>query len=231
MRYVIGWLCDPPTTDQRSEAPRRQSTPGKESSMRSHRASALAFASAIPLAMGLAAPGVAAADDFPTTFTAADNGDCTATFTIENKVNIGGDWAKINYWVGVNAPERAPEFGDNRGSDGSVKADPASINTNGDTVEPYRAGGYHNDLDQVDTVETVDFSEYAELPQNARAGEGEVNISYRFTGVDTKDYDNGLKKLIITGCDDDDALGSIGSIDVFGSLSAPLGSISNVFGS
>lgn len=191
--------------------------------MRTFRTSMLAGAGAVALAAGVVAPGIAGAStgQGPSniTFAATDNGDCTATFTITNHVNIGGDWAKVNYWVGADAPERAPDFGDNRGSDGAVMADPAFENADGDEFEPYRDGGYHWGLESVETEETVDFSEYASEPQGPRAGEGEVNIAYRFTGVDTKDYDNSLEKLIVTGCDTGSgATGSLGSLDLFGSL-------------
>lgn len=197
--------------------------------MRAIRKSILAGAGAVALAGAVIAPGAAsAASQGPDNikFSAVDNGNCTATFTIVNSVNIGGEWAKVNYWVGANAPESAPAYGDNRDSAGSVKADPAVKDADGTAVEPYRAGGYRFGLPTVETAEKVDFSQYADQPQGPRAGDGEVNISYRFTGVDTKDYDNRLKKLIVTGCDgaDDNSGdtneggGSLGSLDVFGSL-------------
>lgn len=173
----------------------------------------LALGSAFALFTSTTLAGVASAQTTdPIEFSAADNKDCTATFTVVNTTN--SDWAEINYWTGV-LPTEAPAFGKNEGSEQALKANPAFEDADGNTVTPYSERRnkttpvYVRGLEPVTSTKVVDFSEKVHT-------EGAVEVRYRMTNPDTKDYDTSLKSLTVTGCGESEAEGSLDNI--FGSV-------------
>lgn len=192
----------------------------------------LALGSAFALFASTTLTGVASAA--PTAsedniqFSATDNKDCTATFEVINTTN--SDWAEINYWTGV-LPEQAPKFGKNEGSWQALKADPAFADEDGNTYEPYsEMRGQGGDYTYVRGLEAVTTTKVIDLSDRSADENGNVEAAYRMTNPDNKDYDQSLKNVTVTGCGES-ALGSLGSVDVFGSLdSGASGSLGSLFG-
>ncbi|MDN5758233.1 MAG: hypothetical protein L0H59_06825 [Tomitella sp.] len=177
--------------------------------MRTFRTSVLAGAGAVALASALALPGISSAaasvDPSRVTFEATNNGDCTATFTVKNTTNSSIN--KVVYWTGTDAPKNAPPFGDDRGATIAIVADPALLDADGNEhpAPPFTRG-----LEPVETTANVDLSAVAN-------GADTVDVAYRMTGMESDDYDNNLKTVEVTGCSTP-VMGSIGSLDIFGSL-------------
>lgn len=169
-----------------------------------------AFALFASTALAGVASAQASADNIK--FSATDNKNCTATFEVVNTTN--SDWAEINYWTGV-LPTEAPAFGKNEGSEQALKANPAFEDADGNTVTPYSERRnkttpvYVRGLKAVTSTKVVDFSEKAHT-------EGAVEVRYRMTSPDNKDYDTSLKDLTVTGCGEPEADGSLD--DIFGSV-------------
>lgn len=188
--------------------------------MRNTRIGALLASSALASATILGGAGIASAQEASPdniTFSATDNGDCTATFEVVNTTN--SDWAEVHYWTGDDVPAEAPAFEQNEGAELAIAADAAFRDENGDWYAPYsetrgntdiKQKTYVRGLEPVTTTADVDFSDEA-------AEDGVVSVGYRMTNPDTKDYDLSLKTLDVTGCGGG---GFLGSLDVFGSLSS-----------
>lgn len=175
--------------------------------MVSKTAAKLAAGASLALCAGMFVPGIASAKAAlpdQVDFSATDNGDCTATFTIINKTN--SDTNRVVYWTGPTAPKIAPPYTDDRGSTIAVYSGVAeSVTTWAE------GGGYQDGLDPVTTSTDVDFSDVAN-------GAETVHVAYRMTGLERDAYDTGLKELTVTGCGDQG--GFLGSLDIFGSLSS-----------
>lgn len=183
----------------------------------------LAVGSAFALFASTALAGVASAQETdPVTFSAADNKDCTATFTVVNTTNSGMN--EVVYWTGEDAPQEAPPFGEDGGSEQALLADAAFVGENGQWYAPWFDGdhpeGYQRNLDPVTTTKVVDFSDVDSV-------EGSVTVKYRMTGLEADDYDTALQTETVTGCDT--GTGSLGSIDVLGSAGGD-GSLGSLFG-
>lgn len=162
----------------------------------------IAAGTSIAAAGALALPGVASAADLPVTFTATDNGNCTATFTITNTTS--SDMNKVVYWTGQDIPEVAPPFGED---DGSAVALTSTVEAGKDTwlVDGVYAKGYA----ATTTTADVDFS-------SVSVDGNDVEVAYRMTGLETDDYDTALKNVTVTGCDVPLGTGSL--TDLFGSF-------------
>lgn len=205
--------------------------------MRSLRAPLIVGVSAAAITGAIITPGIASAasgsaDTTNIEFSAEDNGDCTATFTVVNTTN--SDWARVNYWTGSSTPNSAPPFADNIGSKEALTADPAVEDGDGTEYEPYSVTRSNSDysytyvrgLDPVTTTADVDFTGVADQPQGPRVSDGEVYVAYRMTNPDNKDYDTSLKTLVVTGCDTGgDNSGAEGPLGSLGSLFGSLGSL------
>lgn len=175
--------------------------------MVSKAAARIAAGASLALCAGMIVPGIASAKAAlpdQVQFSATDNGDCTATFTITNKTN--SDTNRVVYWTGPTAPKIAPPYADDRGSTIAVYSGVAD-----DETTWADGGGYRDGLDPVKTSADVDFSDVAN-------GAETVQVAYRMTGLEQDDYDTGLKTLTVTGCGGQG--GFLGSLDVFGSLSS-----------
>lgn len=163
----------------------------------------IAAATTIAAAGALALPSLASAADYPVTFTATDNGDCTATFEIIN--GTSSDMNDVVYWTGDDRPTVAPPFGDDAGSTLAVTS----------VVEAGQAtwlndGVYANDYAPTSSSATIDFTDVA-------GGAAEFPVAYRMTGLEQDDYDTSLKSVTVTGCDAPLGNGSLAEFFSFGS--------------
>lgn len=163
----------------------------------------IAAGTTIAAAGALALPGVASAEELPITFTAKDNGDCTATFSITNSTS--SDMNDVVYWTGPDSPEVAPPFGED---DGSAVALTSTVEEGKDTwlIDSVYAKGYA----ATTATAEVDVS-------SASVDGNDVEVAYRMTGLETDDYDTALKNVTVTGCDVPVGTGSL--TDLFGFFS------------
>src|SRR5699024_10561319 len=163
----------------------------KEDSMASKTPAKLAAGASLALCAGMFVPGIASAKAAlpdQVDFSATDNGDCTATFTITNKTN--SDTNRVVYWTGPTAPKIAPPYTDDRGSTIAVYSGVA------DSVTTWaEGGGYQDGLDPVTTSADVDFSDAAD-------GAETVPVAYRKTGLERDASDADLTEDTANGrCD------------------------------
>ncbi|NLE81553.1 MAG: hypothetical protein GX610_18620 [Rhodococcus sp.] len=158
-------------------------------------------ATAIAAAGALALPSLASAADFPVTFTATDNGDCTATFDITNTTS--SDMNDVVYWTGDDRPTEAPPFGEDAGSNLAVTSvvEAGQPTWNNNSV-------YAKGYEPTTSSATVDFTD-------ASVDGADVEVAYRMTGLEQDDYDTSLKSVTVTGCDA--PFGSLGELFNFGS--------------
>ncbi|MFD4367114.1 hypothetical protein [Rhodococcus sp. NPDC058521] len=135
------------------------------------------------------------------TFTATDNGDCTATFEIVNTTS--SDMNDVVYWTGPDRPTEAPAFGKDEGSE-------VALTSTVEDGQPTWTGDkkYARGYAPTTATANIDFTSVA--------GDGDtVEVAYRMTGLERDDYDNTLKTVTVTGCAAPTSNGSLGSI--FGS--------------
>lgn len=199
--------------------------------MRWFRISLLAGAGAVALTGGLIAPGIAAAAEEGSTgavletdqfrMTATGNDDCTVTFELEGRVE--------DYQGSVDTPNRRAHYrvgeeGPSMGGDGAPVYRP--VLTTAERVKEAIDGRdtpYEIDLDKV----TVDLRQDRVVPTNdddvttlggVTPADGDSHTVFFGVYPGPGGHYSDMEEVTVTGCEDAGG-GSVGGLDLFGSLS------------
>lgn len=215
--------------------------------MRTFRNSMLAGAGAVALAAGVIAPGVASADSLGSLGSSDEGGSGgTATITVDGRYELSAtgnndctvDFELNSLWEDYQGTSGGPYFR----ADYQVDDEDHTFNsvyrpvvvsaqntydaiTNRDNPYDIGLNTAAVDLTEARTVpDADDISKTVDLPGVAANADGTHEITFGvYQGPNGNDYDK-TKTVTVTGCPtaEEEAFGSLASLDVFGSLGSLL---------